>query len=539
MTGAPVEAAASRRLPDGLQVLLAFASVTALVLWFGAELRFPLDFDTAYYRGSGIRIGSGGPVLQESIIWTWLGGARTVPHAAFDYWMPLPAFAAGFGYALFGTLASTAYAAAVCAGATAAAVWTTLRRWTARAWTAWLGVLLLAATPDFVRFAADGDSPSYMVAFAAWAFTLLGGVSPEQPTSPASRLQLALAGVCVGLAHLSRGDGLLVLLGAAAGLAWILRKSGPRPVVSALAILFGGWLAVFGPWMLRNLLTFGEAMPPGASAAITIATPDAIYAFFDPPTLLSMGADHVQRALRHGATSVATNLARFVPLPLLAALPFALYALRRHTGAAPWLLTLAAICAFYGTVGAVVGGSQRALLLAGPFAAIALADLAATATRTRPAGPVRRYAAALVPLALLVWSAAWLAGLPAQRQAAIEASDVQARRHEVLADTLSEHFPGQTVMTASHSRVWFGTGAPTVALPTDGLRAVHAAAATAGATLLLLDGYGIEVRRPGVEALHDLFYSRAPTPGITYLGDSGGYRVYRLSVEPPGPSGTR
>lgn len=580
MTDAPPEppAAASDRRRGGRVVSaggaaglvsagLAGVAVAAVVLWFAAGATFPLDFDTAYYRGSGVRIGGGGPWWQESIIWTYLGGARSVPHPAFDYWMPLPAFGAAAGFALLGTLLSTVLAAAACAGLAASCLWVLTARRTGSPLAAWLAVAVSVALPGLVEKAADGDSPAYAVAFALLACTLLdtafgrsvsssvtSSVSPESAgdaaagTAPCPGLLFG-AGVAAGLAHLSRGDGLLVIAAVFLAAGWASRRRGLRSAAVASGFVAAGWLLAFGPWMARNMVVFGAPMPPGASAAVWIGTPDAMYAFAEPPTVWSMGGAHVARAVQHGASSVWSNLLAFVPWPVLVAsvlgaavlIADARRAGRAGTSAPPgpgagfvaWAGTLTLIALFYATVGAVVGGSQRALLLANPFAALAVAVLAHAAVRVAgdASRPSWRLLGWLLP-ALLLGGVAWSAvvRLPAARAEAIEASDVQKRRHDVLAETLHTHFAGEVVMTASHSRVWFGAGVPTVALPMDGLQSVFAAARSTGATVLLLDGYGIEVPRPGVEHLHALYYRGAPVEGIRHLGDSGGYRVYRITL---------
>ena len=85
----------------------------------------------------------------------------------------------------------------------------------------------------------------------------------------------ALGGLLVGLATLSRNDGLLV--GATLGLAFLFdrwrawRSDGARlpaiPVWAAVAC-FGLFLAVMAPWWLRQLEVFGQISPSTASGKV-------------------------------------------------------------------------------------------------------------------------------------------------------------------------------------------------------------------------------------------------------------------------------
>lgn len=502
-------------------------------LWYTRALAFPLDFDTAYYRGMGRFLAEGGSLAAEPIVWTYLGGAQTVPHAAFDYWMPLPAFGAALGYALFGTVASTAYAGAACAGVLAASTSVLARRWAAAGgqvgttnrapwWVGPLAGLGVLVSPHVLDLCADGDSPAFATAAFAAALVVLPREGSTRP-----RLRRLAVGALLGLAHLSRGDGVLLLAAVLLVVGWTARRGGLRAAAVSVASVLAGWAVVFAPWMVRNAVTFGSLMPPGSSAALGIDTPDGLYAWFPTASPWSHGPEHAVRVLTHGAAAVGANLARFTAWPLVLPAVWGVWTARRSTSAAAAVLALLAVVVFYATLGAVVGGSQRGLM---PLTVVVVAG--ASAATLHAAAWIRRRrgrAALAAPIALLAWVGVGASGLPADRAAAAADADVIARRHAVLEDTLDTHFAGETVMTASHSRVWFGTSAPTVALPLDGLEAIHAAAAATGATVLLLDGYVISPPRPGTAAMHALFTEQAQVPGFRLLGDSGGYRVYRIT----------
>jgi hypothetical protein len=93
--------------------------------------------------------------------------------------------------------------------------------------------------------------------------------------TPSSGREFALAGLLVGLATLSRNDGVLVGAAVAAAFAWdrwrAWRSAGTRrpaiPAWAAVACLGLFFLAV-GPWWLRQLDVFGQLSPSTASGKV-------------------------------------------------------------------------------------------------------------------------------------------------------------------------------------------------------------------------------------------------------------------------------
>ena len=101
------------------------------------------------------------------------------------------------------------------------------------------------------------------------------------------RRAFALGGVLVGLAFLSRNDG--VLLGipfALAFLADLLRRPRASRIGWTAALLCaGGFLLVASPWIARQLDVFGTISPSAASGRILWITQYSdLYSVASPPT---------------------------------------------------------------------------------------------------------------------------------------------------------------------------------------------------------------------------------------------------------------
>jgi len=132
--------------------------------------------------------------------------------------------------------------------------------------------------------------PVYMLLGSA--FFLLMAL-PSQGRTNARYLRYGLAGAAAGLLHLTRNDGLVWF---AAGILWILitQRSGKEKIdpittqetgsgsgrfawLSMSAVFTAGYLLVMGPWMARNLSSFGTLLAPGGSSMLWQTDYDQLY----------------------------------------------------------------------------------------------------------------------------------------------------------------------------------------------------------------------------------------------------------------------
>ncbi|HEY43717.1 MAG TPA: hypothetical protein G4O11_07015, partial [Anaerolineae bacterium] len=89
-----------------------------------------------------------------------------------------------------------------------------------------------------------------------------------------SGLRWVMVGMLVGLAHLIRTDGLLLLIPAVMAISW---SDGKKPI--ALLSLVIGYLVLIGPWWIRNLVIVGQPFPPGNTRALWLLSYDELYSF--------------------------------------------------------------------------------------------------------------------------------------------------------------------------------------------------------------------------------------------------------------------
>lgn len=165
------------------------------------------------------------------------------------------------------------------------------------------------------------------------------------------RRWFAVGGLCVGLATLSRTDG--VLLAVPFALAFLVDLA-RGPIASrvgwrAALACTGGFILVTAPWWLRQLEVFGTLSPSGASGRILWITDyRELYSIgADPPTLssfLGQGSEAILASRLEGLVSALVILAA-VPLLFFLA-PFTIigaWLRRRDPAFVPWIGYAAAL----------------------------------------------------------------------------------------------------------------------------------------------------------------------------------------------------
>lgn len=149
---------------------------------------------------------------------------------------------------------------------------------------------------------------------------------------------LFLAGVCAGLAHLTRADGVLILITLVVFL--IAQSKKNFHLLLATCLLLLGYLLTTAPWFLRNLTLIGAPLASGGTLTLWLTTYDDIFTLhpetLTPANYLAAGWGAIWEGKWFGlTTAIGTAIG---PLGSIAAFPFALiglWKLRRHPRYAP------------------------------------------------------------------------------------------------------------------------------------------------------------------------------------------------------------
>lgn len=258
---------------------------------------------------------------------------------------------------------------------------------------------LLAAAPGaLIPFLAQPDNFALFMALGALAlWAAARGLRGD-------RRAFALGGLVVGLATLSRNDG--ILLGLPFALAFLVERArglgagglrAPDRIGWRTALACAGFfLIVMAPWWLRQLAVFGSLSPSAASGRILwITSYDQLWSVSGETTVGTFLGQGLGPLLASRAQGLGAALGIFASVPLLLFLaPFTVigaWQRRRDPAVVPWLVYAGALFAFSGLLFAVhvpYGTFLHSAVALAPHAyLLAVAGIAAAVTwvaRRRP-----------------------------------------------------------------------------------------------------------------------------------------------------------
>lgn len=301
------------------QILFA---LVALLLGFTLTyslVQMPAYPDAFYHFNAANRL-IRGDGLVDDYLWTYLGAPGTLPAPSHLYWMPMTSIIASLGMGIFN--APNDYAAAqfffalmvMGVGLIAYRLALLLNGGLRHAWIA--GLLSLFGGFFAVRWGTmDTFAPYAFIGSLALLFIGLGLSSKHRHI-----LYWILAGIFAGLGHLTRADGMLLILTAWAALLFpfdFLRSHNSRlhlirQRLLSLLVVTIAYLAVMTPWFIRNFNEIGTSLPTGGTQSIWFTEYNDLFNYppdASPDTLFKDGLDLF---IESRSTAFVNNLATFV-----------------------------------------------------------------------------------------------------------------------------------------------------------------------------------------------------------------------------------
>jgi hypothetical protein len=273
---------ARRRLLWPLSILAAGFAVR-LILASLAPHPGVADPNHYYNLAQSLRAGRG---FAIDYIWQYHTPPADVTHP-IDHWMPLTAVWPAASQTVFGDSLLAALLPSVVAGS--------LLPLLAYHFAGLLDgaregrLFALAATacvPELILNSVRTDTTIFYACFVGLALVALYYGMTRRPAF------LAFGGVCAGLAHLTRQDGLLLAV------VFLLYLLVCRDQVRwrYLWLFPAAWLVVMAPWLVRNMLVLGEIMPSGAVRSMFLTTLIDQYSYarqFSLQTYLDWGIGNI------------------------------------------------------------------------------------------------------------------------------------------------------------------------------------------------------------------------------------------------------
>ncbi len=300
--------------------------------FWAARLPHPSYMDAYYYTTNGQRLADGFGFTEE-VIWQFLDEPTDVPTPSHSYWMPLPSLLAAVGLETADSFRGAQWPFWLLAGLLPVLAFAISQQLSGERWQAWTAAMFTAAGGFYAHWFSQ---PSTFAPFA-WAaglglYALARGRLGDWEIG---RLWWLIAGMMAGVAHLTRADGVLVLLVGVWVVIlqtrdWRLETSVSKATVSnlqSLSLLVLGYLLAMGGWFVHGWQVWGRPLPTVGTQTIFLRDYNDLFAYgrsFDWQYFVDWGFVNILQSRLEG---LSLGLQTFVAVSgLIFLLPFVVWA---------------------------------------------------------------------------------------------------------------------------------------------------------------------------------------------------------------------
>ncbi|MEM7118074.1 MAG: glycosyltransferase family 39 protein [Chloroflexota bacterium] len=289
MISTPRTRSRAKKAPFSDLLWLAIIGLLLQAIW-AWRLTHPSYFDAYYYATNGQRLAAGYGFTEE-VIWQFLDDPSGLPLPSHSYWMPLPSMLAAAGYTLVDSFRAAQLPFWFLSSLLPLFSYKLSWRLSGVRWQAWTAALLTASGGFYNTF---WSQPSTFAPFAWLGAGCLWLMATALQTK--RQRDWFFVGVLAGLAHLTRADGILLLM--VAGWLWFVdtcmtrwrdsssdgtsstrnMQHATNNLVAPLLLLLG-YLIVMGGWFWRNWLVFGRPLSTAGTQTIFLTSYDDLFAY--------------------------------------------------------------------------------------------------------------------------------------------------------------------------------------------------------------------------------------------------------------------
>ncbi len=502
-------------------------AILGLALYLRVRLarsaQFPGHGDYAFYYTVAYNIASG-RWLQVDYIWHYLNGLPPLPHYSSDFWMPLTSILTSLPMLVLGKSLFVALLPPIFAGlALTIPTFALGKAYSGSSACALIAAGLILFLPVVFKYSLLTDSAIFYTFFAASSlFLMVKGQQKPRLFLPAAAL--------VGLAHLTRQDG--ILLFATLGVVIALSPLAWKTKLVYLSLAAGVYLLVLSPLLVTNLREFSALFPPGSSKSMFLTTYEDFYAYGKELSLSHYLTQGLNVILKFKLDTAIYNLGVIIaslgwPLTLLALAgiltPVVVPAQRKSWRLAlPPVVGLAAVFSFYtliATYSSYGTGFRRSLMAFTPFAAVVAVDFVYRHVRWKPLA-----AAGFAALAMLFCAEAYQSTRALLIEHAKLGQELAPLREILLEDAAERGLPSDEIVLMARDvwEVYETCRVKVVEIPNNDLDTILSVAEHYRANYVLLPA-----RREALDPLCDGNLSDSHFTLVAQLPDSD-LKVFRI-----------
>lgn len=275
-----------------------YALITLLALIWAILVALMLSqpgYTDAYYYYNAARRLVEGQGLTDPYLWTYFNAPDHLPGPSHTYWMPLESLVAALSMIVFGTTFRAAQLPSVlCYTGLVLLAFGVGRGLGGAVRHGWLAGLLLLFSGFYVPFWVTTDTFALYGLIGALAL-----LSVARATERSQTRWYALAGALCGLAHLTRADGVLLLLVALGAALTSGRSDGWGAMARSTIAAVLAYLLVMAPWFVRNISVLGTPLPLGGTDTIWMRSYDDLVRYppgSSPADFLAWGIGPILRS---------------------------------------------------------------------------------------------------------------------------------------------------------------------------------------------------------------------------------------------------
>lgn len=492
---------------------LGFQAIWALLL------TYPTYMDAFYYATNGARLANGYG-FTEQIIWQYLDQPTGLPTPSHSYWMPLTSIITAVAYQISDNFRAAQLPFWFLAGAFSLLGYTIARFLGGERWQAWIAGLLTMSGGFYTGYLNQPSTFAPFAWFGCGCLLVLAWSSTRMEALKRPFVVYTAVGALAGAAHLTRADGVLLLV--VALLVVIVQERG-RSILAAAAGILVGYLLVMGGWFVHSWMTWGRILPTAGTQTIFLTRYDDLFAYgrsFDWHSFQAWGWSNI---INSRLTAVWLSIQNFLAVNTLIFLaPFAIWGgVYKGRHAFPKLLpmllylvglygAMSLLFAFPGARGGLFHSSITLwpwLMALVPFGVSrAVATVARYLPHWQPARAERLFSLLFVGLALLLTAGVTVSNLPtAEEQKAYQ------QFRGLLPETA-------VVMVGNAPSFYYHTNISAVSIPNEPIDVVIEAAEQFGASHLVLDA--------NVPIPLESIYFGAEQSAFELVASQGEYQLY-------------